>query len=66
MRRAEIVPPGDSAALAKAIIRLVEDPGLAAALGARARQRVCAEFGIDRMLVRLQAFYAHALAGGRQ
>jgi glycosyltransferase involved in cell wall biosynthesis len=56
-----LVPPGDPLALAKAVIRLIEDPALAAALAARAQKRVRAEFGIDRMLERLQAFYDRAL-----
>lgn len=57
-----LVPPGDPAALAKAIIRLIEEPALAAGLAARAQKRVRAEFGIDRMLARFQALYDQALA----
>lgn len=57
-----LVPPGDPAALAKAVIRLVEEPALAAGLAARAQKRVRAEFGIERMLARLQALYDKALA----
>jgi glycosyltransferase involved in cell wall biosynthesis len=57
-----LVPPGDPAALAKAIIRLIEEPALAAGLAARAQQRVRTEFGIDRMLARFQALYDAALA----
>ena len=34
-----VVPPGDVAALAQGIARLLDDPGLAAALGRRARAR---------------------------
>lgn len=57
-----LVPPGDPAALAKAVIRLIEDPALAAELGARAQRRVLAEFGIDRMLARFEALYDRVLA----
>jgi glycosyltransferase involved in cell wall biosynthesis len=60
-----LVPPADGAALAKAIIRLIEDPALAAALAARAREQVRVEFGMGGMLARLQAFYERVLAGGR-
>lgn len=59
-----LVPPGDQAALAKAIIRLVEEPALAAELAARGEDRVRAEFGIDRMLARIETLYDRALAGG--
>jgi L-malate glycosyltransferase len=57
-----LVPPGDPAALAKAIMRLIEEPALAAALAARGQRGVRAEFGIDRMLARLQALYDEALS----
>jgi len=57
-----LVPPGDPAALAKAIIRLVEDPVLAERLGAGAREVACSHFGLDRMLSRVQALYDRALA----
>lgn len=57
-----LVPPGDPAALAKAVIRLIEKPALAAGLAARAQTRVRAEFSIDRMLAGLQVLYDKALA----
>ena len=57
-----LVPPGDPAALAKAIIRLVEDPVLAERLGAGAREVACSHFGLGRMLSRVQALYDRALA----
>jgi len=56
-----LVPPGDSATLAKAIIRLIEDPGLADRLGGSAREAVHSCFGFDRMLSRIQALYEQAL-----
>ncbi|TMB73171.1 MAG: glycosyltransferase [Chloroflexi bacterium] len=62
-----LVPPADPAALAKAVIRLIEEPALAARLAARAQQRARAEFGIDRMLERIEGLYHQALswsAGG--
>jgi L-malate glycosyltransferase len=57
-----LVPPGDPPALAKAIIRLAEDPLLAERLGAGARQVACARFGLDPMLSRIQTLYERALA----
>src|SRR2546425_810882 len=57
-----LVPPGDPAALAKAVIRLIEAPALAAGFAARAEERVRAEFSMDRMLARLEALYDKALA----
>ncbi len=39
-----IVPPGDEAALAAAMVRVLRDPSLAAALGAAARERVTEHF----------------------
>ena len=56
-----LVPSGDPDALAKAIMRLIEDPLLAHRLGAAAREVVCARFGVDRMLARVQALYERAL-----
>jgi len=59
-----LVPPGDHAALAGAIMRLIEAPALAALLADRAQRRALDEFGIDRMLARLEALYDRALAAG--
>lgn len=59
-----LVAPGDHASLARAIIRLIEDPAFAAALGARGRELVQREFGLDRMLARMEALYDRALASG--
>lgn len=43
-----LVPPGDSAALARAVDRLRRDPGEAAERAARARANVCATFDIGQ------------------
>lgn len=56
-----LVPPGDAAALAKAIIRLLEDPALAWRLGVNARNVVRSNYGLERMLSRVQALYERAL-----
>jgi len=56
-----LVPPDDAPALAQAILRLLETPALATEMGARGRARALAEFGMDRMLERIDAFYCRAL-----
>lgn len=45
-----LVPADDASALAAAVQRLVEDPGLAEAFGRAARQRYEADFSIDTMI----------------
>jgi glycosyltransferase involved in cell wall biosynthesis len=42
-----MVPPGDAQALAASVERLRSEPGLAADLGKRGRDHVCAAFGMD-------------------
>jgi glycosyltransferase involved in cell wall biosynthesis len=56
-----LVPPGDPSALAQAILKLVRSPALAAELAARARAHALAEFGMSRMLERVEALYRVAL-----
>ena len=56
-----LVPPGSHTALAEAVLSLVTDRPLAVRLGAAARRRAMSEFGMDRMLQRLDALYLHAL-----
>lgn len=56
-----LVPPDDAPALAQAILRLLETPAIATEMGAQGRARVLAEFGVDRMLERIDAFYCRAL-----
>jgi glycosyltransferase involved in cell wall biosynthesis len=58
-----LVPERDASGLAAAIDRLLADPGLAAALGARARSRVHAEHGWDGVARNFEAAYAAARAG---
>lgn len=61
-----LVPAGDSAAIAKALIRLEEDPELAARLGDAARARVRTRFGMARMMADLERVYVRALAERRR
>jgi glycosyltransferase involved in cell wall biosynthesis len=56
-----LVPAGDSAAIAKAVIRLAESPELGARLGAAARGRVRARFGMSRMVTEMEHVYARAM-----
>lgn len=48
-----LVPPGDEAALAQALARLLADPPMRAALGRSARERVEASFTWDRVVEQL-------------
>jgi glycosyltransferase involved in cell wall biosynthesis len=43
------VPPGDPGALAAAVARILDGPGLARRLGTAGRARVLARFGWDRV-----------------
>ena len=53
-----LVPRHDPAALAAAIERLLDDPALAARLGAAARRRVQTRFAPEASVERLLALYA--------
>lgn len=55
-----IVPPQDAAALATAIARLLDDPALAARLGAAARRRAGADFSKETMLDRMESIFRQA------
>jgi glycosyltransferase involved in cell wall biosynthesis len=56
-----LVPPSDPAALAKAIMRLLESPGLAAELGGWAARRAREQFSMSAMLRRVEALYSDLL-----
>jgi glycosyltransferase involved in cell wall biosynthesis len=56
-----LVPPGDPAALASAIIRLLRDPELAAAYGRAGRARVERELKLDTMVARTESLYDELL-----
>ncbi|HKN47018.1 MAG TPA: glycosyltransferase, partial [Candidatus Polarisedimenticolia bacterium] len=67
-----LVPPGDGAALARAIGMLLEKPDLARRLGRAGRERAEGNFSLDRMVRRTQGLYVGMLervmarrAGGR-
>src|SRR5688572_19672148 len=56
-----LVPPGDPAALAEGIIRLLRDPDLAAAFGRAGRARVERELRVDTMVARTESLYDELL-----
>jgi glycosyltransferase involved in cell wall biosynthesis len=56
-----LVPPGDPRSLADEIVRLLRAPDMAARLGAAARAHALAEFGMPRMLERVETLYRHGL-----
>jgi glycosyltransferase involved in cell wall biosynthesis len=67
-----LIPAENAGAIADAICSLLDQPEMARAFGARARQRVIDEFVIDRMLSRTEALYLRlierrlALAHGKR
>jgi hypothetical protein len=60
---ARVVPPGDPAALAAAVVDLLRDPGARAAMAAQARAVASGTLGWDRQIAALAA-YCTALAAG--
>lgn len=62
-----VVPPGDAAALAGAMIELVDvGPPGRAEMGARARQRIVAEFDIEAVAGRYAGLYDELVGRARQ
>jgi len=57
-----LVPPGDSGALAEALVLVLQDGALAARLGRAGRARVERCFGLDRMVEQTHALYEELLA----
>lgn len=58
-----LIPPGDAAALAKAIHRLVSDPQLRRRMGEKGRQLVAERFSVDAMVEGNLAVYRAVLGG---
>lgn len=58
-----LVPPGDVDALARAVTRLLDDPDLAARLGAAGRDHVRGTYGMPAVVDALEALYRDVLAG---
>ena len=61
-RNGLLIPPGNPAAIAKAVERLLSDRPLARALGARARQAIVDKFSLERMVAATAAVYEDLLA----
>ena len=57
-----LVPPGDPAALADRIARLLRDPELARRLGCAARQRAQAQYSRPAMVRRFEEFYTRLVS----
>jgi glycosyltransferase involved in cell wall biosynthesis len=56
-----LVAPSDAAALAQAIVPLLQDPSLGVRMGAAGRRRIADHFSLDRMTQEMQALYARLL-----
>ena len=57
-----LVPPGNPERLADAMIRMLENPEAAEAMGRRAADRVRREFSLERMLTSTDTLYRQLLA----
>jgi glycosyltransferase involved in cell wall biosynthesis len=60
-----LVPPHDTAALANAIRRILDDPMEAAGMGERAKRRAESEYAVDSVVARYLALWASHTASIR-
>jgi len=60
-----LFPPRHAGALARCILRLIEDPGRAVAMARTGRKRVEAEFSVTAKIDRTEALYRRLLAAKR-
>lgn len=58
-----LAPPKDAAAMANAITYLLQNPAVAAQVGAAARQRAAARFTVEQHVRQVEAVYEEVLAG---
>lgn len=61
-----LVPPADPHALAEALRRLLDLPAMADRMGAEARRRAEAEFGLERCVDAYERLYERLIAGRRR
>lgn len=61
-RSGDLVPPGDTVAMADAIVSLIGDPARRARVGALARERVIAHYSAEQYVAGIEAIYRE-LAG---
>jgi glycosyltransferase involved in cell wall biosynthesis len=59
-----LIPPGSSAAIAAAVLRLLDDPGRRAAISRAGRARVESEFGLEKMVDEYGAVYRKVVSAG--
>ena len=60
-----LFPPRDADALARCILRMIEDPGRATAMARAGRKRVEAEFSVTAKIDRTEALYRRLLTAAR-
>jgi len=56
-----LVPPENHNALAKAILRLIQDKELSKKLGSSAKKRVAQEFSVEKMVKETEKVYSELL-----
>jgi glycosyltransferase involved in cell wall biosynthesis len=56
-----LVPPRDPQSIAGAVLSLAKNPAQAGAMGAAARRLVAPEFGLEKMVMRIEALYEELL-----
>ncbi len=61
-RTGDLVPPGDTAAMAAAIVALVNDPARRARVGALARERVITHYTAEQYVAGVDAVYREVVA----
>jgi len=59
-----LIRPGDTTALADAVIRLLQDKALADRMGARGRELVREQFAEEKMVEQIDALYRRLIANG--
>jgi glycosyltransferase involved in cell wall biosynthesis len=60
-----LAPPRDPEALARAMLRLMEEPEAGRLMGRRGRERVAAQFSLERMAERVELVYDGITGAGQ-